>query len=69
MTSEIPEKTCTRGTVMDFLHEIYAPDMVYQTGVKLWLSYFGSLHIFKDNQGGTIPKGLSSDLRKFVAKL
>ena len=46
-SQEIPEVTCTRRTIMDFLHE--TPLIwVIGLGVKLWLVYFRSLHICKN---------------------
>jgi hypothetical protein len=45
-TTEIPEVTCTRRTIIDFLHE--TPLIwVIVPGVKLWLVYFRSLHKHK----------------------
>jgi len=46
-TPEIPEVTCTRRTIMDFLHET-SLIWVISLGVKLWLVYFRSLHICKN---------------------
>ena len=46
-SQEIPEVTCTRRTIMDFLHE--TPLIwVIGLGVKLWLVYFRSLHTCKN---------------------
>ena len=42
-----PEITCTRRTIMGFLHET-SLIWVISLGVKLWLVYFRSLHICKN---------------------
>ena len=44
---EIPEVTCTRCTIMGFLHET-SLIWVISLGVKLCLVYFRSLHICKN---------------------
>jgi hypothetical protein len=41
-TREMPEATCTRSTIVDYLHE---KPLIW--GVILWLVYFHSLHIYK----------------------
>jgi len=44
---EIPEVTCTRRTIMGFLHET-SLIWVISLGVELWLVYFRSLHICRN---------------------
>ena len=46
---EIPEVTCTRCTIMGFLHET-SLIWVISLEMKLWLVYFRSLHIYKNHR-------------------